>query len=307
MRGLLIVALLMGAPAAAQDRMTQAQCAQSFDVATALIGVSVDNTDAVLGANGWCVVTGLEFDMDSSTSARIEMLRWRASDIGRFINDGLPPRMIEVEGRGFGVVPTTGDAVFDYLLQLQMRQARMAFGASVRWDGVQNAVTIDTAYLEFNPTNRIEVTARIEGANLRDLASIQTSIGSVALRNLTLKSTFDGWFESYAAMLIGQVLLEDGEATPQAQVTTLKRQAIEFIPELPVGFVPPPSRTALGAFINALPMPRGTLQMQLSAEPAIGGARTALILREAPLAQTIETLLDGVSVLVTWTPSGSPK
>lgn len=307
MRGLLIAALLMGAPADAQDRMSQAQCVQSFDAVVALIGMPVNNTDAVLDADGWCLLTGLEFDIDPNTGARIETLRWRASDIGRFINDGLPPRMIEVEGRGLGVVATTGDAVLDYLIQLQMRQSKMAFGTTARWDGVQNAVTIDTAYLAFNPTNRIDVTARIEGANLTDRASMQTSIGSVALRNLTFESTFDGWFESYAAMAVGQALLEDGEATPPAQVATLKRQATEYISELPASAMPPPSRAALGAFINALPTPRGTLQMQLSADPAIGAARTALILREAPLTQTVETLLNGVNVLVTWTPSGPSK
>ncbi|MCF2870059.1 hypothetical protein L0664_03175 [Octadecabacter sp. G9-8] len=310
MKHWIIAALLLASPAAAQDRMTPAQCTGSLSAVTAMADLPATLGTAQVDDEGWCRLSDVEVPIDDVSGLRIGHLRWRASDIARFIEGGLPPRTIDIEGVDFGMTARTGDPVFDYLLGLQMRQAQMSFGASLRWDGVQNAVTINNAYFEFDATNRIEATARIEGVNLSDMAAIQTSLGTAGLRSLTMKSQFDGWFETYVAMIVGNMVLAEGDGTPEAQVAARKRQAIEFMNDLPDSFMPTPSRSALAGFINGLPTPRGTAQLQISANPTIGAvraARLAAIPRDADLAQLVEMALDGVTALFTWTPAGQAK
>jgi 5,10-methylenetetrahydrofolate reductase len=121
---------------------------------------------------------------------------------------------------------------------------------------------------------------------------------------------FDGWFETYAAMAIGNMVLTSGDQTPEAQVAARKRQAIDFINTLPDTFMPVTSRTALSAFVTALPSPRGTAQLQLSADPTLSAARMARIAatpRGANITQLVETSLEGATALFTWTPAGASR
>lgn len=301
-RAFLAAALILAAQTAtAQDRMTSQTCTQSFDTVAALLDTSMTAPPVQLADDGWCDIRDLKVAIDPSTTVRIGSLRWRASDIARLIAEGLPPRSLELVGQDVGVVPDTGDAVFDYLLGLQMAQTQMSFGATVRWDGVQNAVLLDGAYLQFDDQNRIDMSARIEGINLTDTSTIQTSLGTMGLRDLTVKSEFVGWFEQYLAMTLGPMILTDAATPPDVQVLTLRRQAIEFMASLPPDFMPTPSDDALAEFIRALPTPRGSAQVQLSAQPPIGVARFA------PLAfgsstGAVADVLDGVTVLFLWTP-----
>jgi len=196
------------------------------------------------------------------------------------------------------------------LLGIQMRQSQINFGLSARWDGVQNAVIIDNGHFEFDPTNRIDVTARINGIDLSDMAAIQTSAGTAGLRDLTIKSQFDGWSEAYLLTVVGVAVLESNGEPPDAQVATLKRQATDFIDEMPDDFMPEGSRLSLGGFINSFPSPRGAAQLQLSAEPTLGAARAgrfATLPADMTVADFVQAGLDGITVLFTWDPSeGTP-
>ncbi|MDG1408435.1 MAG: hypothetical protein P8Q50_11590 [Octadecabacter sp.] len=314
MKDIAACVLLLAAPfasgAAAQDRMSEVQCSGSFDAIAALVEIPNALPTPTVDEAGWCLITDMVVPTSSNSGIRIGALRWRASDMQRFIEDGLPPRALDIEGTGLGVTVQTGDDVFDYLLGLQMDQSQMAFGASLRWDGVQNTVTLGSSYLEFNDTNRIEATARLEGANLTDLASMQTSLGTAGLRNLMIKSEFDGWFETHAVVMLGNILLKSGEGAPQAQVDALKGQVIDVINTLPDVFMPQNSRAALSAFVESLPSPRGSAQLQLRADPTLGAVRLgrfASLWRDATATALVETGLDGVGVQFTWTATEGAK
>ena len=169
----IIVALLaLASPAIAQDRMTDDQCGASWGVVEQMMGVTDTGLQFQADAQGWCLIEDAAFDMSDQQQIRIAELRWRATDIARFINDGLPPRAFEVVGKGFGMSVQTGDPVFDYLFGLQASVAQSGFGLSVRWDGVQNVVFIDDAYFDFFPENRIEATGMVDGVNLGDLLDL---------------------------------------------------------------------------------------------------------------------------------------
>lgn len=308
MKGWLIAATLaFGSPATAQDRMTAEQCTQSWAALETLMATPETGVTFVPDNEGWCLLENGSINQDNQQSYRLASLRWRASGIDRLIEDGLPPRSLDVIGNGLSIVPQTNDPVFDYLLGVQSTNAAAGFGLSVRWDGVQNAVLLDEAYFDFAPGNRIEITARIDGVDLSDTAAMQSSIGSMGLRDLSLQSDFDGWFETHVALSLGsEVLLGNGIA-PEAQVAALKDQAVQFFTQIPATIMPDASRDALSAFVQSLPHPRGTLRMQLSANPPLGAARMApfALMSDAPSPQQIVDLgLNGVALLFTWTPTG---
>ena len=310
MKHALFAALLMATPVAAQDRMTAAQCNDSWAVLEALNGRAISDAAIMPNNEGWCEITDGVFGIDRATRMQIGSLRWRASDIDRFIEDQLPPRALEIRGQGFGLVPETGDPVYDYLLGIQSARDEAAFGLSVRWDGVQNAVFIDDAFVDFSPNNRIEATARIDGINLTDQTTTQMSLGSMGLRDLSIKSDFAGWFEAYVAFGLGAAVLSSGEVSPDVQVADLQRQAVQFIDGLPDANMSQASRSALSEFIIALPSPRGRVQMQLNAAPPLGAVRmaTLAVLPEPPTPEKIVELgLAGVTLLFTWAPTGGSQ
>lgn len=302
----LAAVFLLSSPATAQERMTPAQCTGSWAALEAHMGAPVGDAGVVADDEGWCLILDGTFDINDDTSFRLASLRWRASDVDRFIEYGLPPRTIEIVGKGIGVVSQSGDLVFDYLFGLQNAQPRAGFGLTVRWDGVQNAVLVDTAYVDLFAGNRIEATARLDGVNLTDRTTMQMSVGTMGLRDLSITSEFAGWFEAYIAMPLGTMLLDSDAGAPDAQVEALKAQAIEAVGQIPDTIMPQTARDALSAFVTSLPHPRGKAQLQISADPSLGAARLAqfAMLPDPPSTeQIVEPALNGVSVLFTWSPA----
>ncbi|MCF2904506.1 hypothetical protein L0666_05865 [Octadecabacter sp. CECT 8868] len=308
MKQLFLVGLLaFSTPTYAQERMSSEECLLSVEAVETLLGLPVSGVHAEADDEGWCAVQDLILKTDPRQSVRIDTLRWRAGGIERLLDDGLPPRSIEMVGEGFAVVPQTGDAVMDYLIGLQTSVAESGFGFLVRWDGVQNTLMIEDLYVDIYEGNRIEASARIDNIDLTDSQTIQASVGSMGLSDLLITSDFDGWFETFAAMALGAALLDSDGPSPERQVASLKTQAGEFLAEIPDTVLPDASEQALVEFIHALPQPRGTLRFQLDADPPIGAARMAplaLLGGEPTQQQIIDLGLEGVDLFVTWTPTG---
>ncbi len=307
---LLAATLMMASTAHAQNRMSTQECVASWSAIEQMIGTPETDVEFVADDEGWCVIEDARFPISQYQMIRLESLKWRAADIERFIDEGLPPRSFEIVGEGFGMSATTGDPVYDYLFALQSTLPEAGFGLSVRWDGVQNAVEIDEAYFDFFMDNRVELSARVEGVDLTDMETIQTSVGTMGLRDLLVTSEFSGWFETHVALSLGPVLLDSDGPPPQAQVEALRDQAIDIISQIPDTIVPVNSREALSEFIQALPQPRGTARLQLSADPPLGAARMlpfALLPTDPTIDQIIELGLDGVALLFLWTPTGDAQ
>lgn len=304
----LATTLMLSTSASAQDRMTTDDCVASLAVVEQMIGGPVTGVEFVADDEGWCAIENARFAIVPQQVIGLETLRWRASDIARFIEDGLPPRSFEIVGKGFDISATTGVAIIDYLVTLKPTTLPgSGFGLSVRWDGVQKAVQIDEAYFDFSTDNRIELSARVEGVDLTDLESTQASVATMGLRDLLVTSQFNGWFETHVAMILGLLILDADGAEPQEQVAAYKDQAIDIISQLPETIVPLNSQDALTAFVQTLPQPRGTLRLQLSADPTLGAARMApfaLLPQEPTIDQIVELGLGGVALLFSWNPTG---
>ena len=304
---LALPAIALASPSVAQDRMTLETCTQSLAAVEALAGLPDSTVEITANDEGWCLIENRTVMLDGVQGYTLASLRWRASGVNRLIDDGLPPSSFEVIGEGLSISPNTGDPVLDYLMGLQSAAEQTGFGLSVRWDGVQNAVFVDEAYFDFNPDNRIEFTARIDDVDLTDIATIQSSVGSMGLRDFSMKADFAGWFESFVALPLGTQLLEREGTDPAAQVTQLQEQSLTFLEEVPVAILPQASRDNLAAFIQSLPTPRGELRLQLSASPTLSAARMApfaLMPSEPSMEQIVDLGLEGVTLLFTWTPMG---
>jgi hypothetical protein len=221
------------------------------------------------------------------------------------VNDGLPPRTLEIEAAGIAILPQTGDAVLDYVFGVQSLGSPLGLRLSARWDGVQNSVIIDMAEVTFDAENRIAVTARIDGVNLTDRAMMQASADTAGLSELTVRSTFAGWFEEVALMPLAAGLLRADGTPPEGQVEALKLQAVALLDKMPADVLPSPSRDALAAFVQTLPTPRGSAQLQINARPAFGAERALPFAAAQGLPEA--EALEGLSVLFTWAPKEPAK
>jgi len=300
----IVMAFCVATPAFAQDRMDLDECAQSWAALFSLTNLPPTTISADVDPSGWCVIENATLDANARLNLQVDSLRWRASEIERFLDDGLPPRSIEIYGEGVRTQPKTGDPVYDYLLGLQKSGQQMGFGISARWDGVQNAVYLDEGYITFDDTNKIEATGQLDGVDLTDMESFQSSIANMGLRSLQLKTTFDGWFETILALPIGVGILTDPALAPEDQVIAVKDRTIEFTSDLPDQILPDVAKEALAEFVTDLPNPRGELQVQLQADPVIGADQIGLfqLAKDAQTrAEMIPQVLDGLRVLVTWT------
>ena len=304
MRGLICaLALTLASPVAAQDRMTPDLCNRSVAALASMAETAAgDVPPANVDTAGWCVIEGAILPIDSATTLKLDRLRWRAGDLARFVNDGLPPRSLEVEARGIHVVPQTGDPVFDYLLGVQMAQGGIDLSAGLRWDGVQRTLMVDQLSVDLGDAGSVAVSARVDGVDLTDRGTIQTSAGSAGLRTLSLTATFAGWFEAYALLPLGTNLLDSAGPPPAEQVAALIRITTGLVNALPGTTVNASSKAALIAFLETLPTPRGQLRVQVAAEPGLGAARLAPLVVQGAGADILDRLLEGVTISANWTP-----
>lgn len=299
-----MVAGLLAGPAVAQDRMTAQECTDSWQTLASDISQVATAIPVSVDADGWCRIEDQTIALQPRNALRAEVVRWRASDIARFVDQGLPPRSLDVDITGVSISAKTGDPVFDYLFALQASRSNLALGLSVRWDGVQNTVTVDKAYIEFDATNRVGMTARIDNIDLTNLVSMQASAGAAGLSELSATVDFDGWFETHAALALGTALLQSGDVAPEAQVESLKTMAIDFVTQLPDATMQETSKTDVIAFVSTLPQPRGQLQIDAAASPPFGAARAlpfAMIGDAGSIKGALEAALDGVNIRVAWT------
>lgn len=303
-----VLALFCASPLAAQDRMTPEQCVASWNALLDIAPMFAQADEVISDRDGWCQISGPRIDLETRTSAKAERIRWRATDIARFIENGLPPRGLEVRITDLRMVPQIGDPVMDYLLELQSIGGGMDVAFSVRWDGLQKAILVDQASVVFSDGNDLSLTARLDGVDLTDVATMQTSIGSAGLSDFSARANFDGWFEVLLALPLGTILLDQSAAEPPAaQVEDWKMRGQDFVAGLPDEVLAPASREALTAFFGVMPSPRGTLRVQFSSDPPYGSARAVPLMAMSPDTEAedvLATLLDGVDLLFTWTPEG---
>ena len=301
---------LCAMPALAQDRLTQEQCAASLDPVFNVLPTDTPSDAArdlvTLDPDGWCSLRDAKLAVLPDATLYIGDLRWRGSDFDRFIEDTLPPRALEVEGRDISFLITTGVPAIDYLNAIQAVGSGFDFGIDLRWDGLQDALLVNDVYVDIDGTNSIKGSARIDGVDLTDMDAILRSQTTFGLTNLSITSSFDGWFERTIAPQVAMLLLMESDVAPERQVAALQAQAIASIETLLEEFITQNSRDAVVAFIAALPTPRGDAALQLSAQPPLGMDRLAPLFVTSVgdgLPAVLDSIMGQSTIVFTWSPT----
>lgn len=289
-------------PVAAQDRMSLEICRDSLSALVDQAGLNLIETEASLSADGWCVIEEGAIEIDQVSWLKIGRLQWRAADMERFTELGLPPRSLEVLGQGISFVPSVQDPIFSYIFEAQSHLNAVDIGLDLRWDGLQKTLRIEDAFIEFDAYNRFALAARIADLDITDQASLTASIGTAGLQDLSLRANFEGWFEAYLLTALAPMLLNYGAVPPGDQVAALQDQATAAITALPETMMSAPSRAALEGFLRALPTPEGQLQIQVTANPPVELPGLAPLFNADADRGTnaLETALGGTNVSVIW-------
>ena len=311
MRALAAAFLAIGltGPAAAQDRMSTDTCAASWTLLSDAAAWSdeVIRHDAPRATDdGWCGIADLRWTGAFALEVQLIDLRWRLGDPARLIEEGLPPRSIEVKVGRVATWPDIGNAVRNYAYRLQGPQFEGSAALRLQWDGVAKALTLQDLSLDFGDLGALKLSARASGVDLSDREAMMRSTASVALETVTLEVTANGFPERYLAVPLAEALLDPEGPPPEAQVARLIASAKARLADLDESLLPPRSRTALEAALDSLPRPRGTLRVQMQAqEPLPIGKIVASALAMPPQDAVSDMLVGHLEQLrlgVNWSP-----
>lgn len=286
----------------------QGQCSAVWAKANALL-VGVTTHDASRPAlvrqtaDGGCRTSGLRFEPDSAFSITVDSLRWRGGGMDRFVEDGLPPMSLDMTLEGVRFLPRMPTPSLRYLTEIQSRGSKIDASLSAVWDQSTNELRLNSVRINLPSDDYILIEATVEGVDLTSRQTIETSMGRFAVTSQRLVVRSERAFQTYALVPLGSVLLKNSE-NPQAKVDVLKKEARDWIAQIPSTPLKPGTKQALLSLIDDMPEPSGILVIDQVANPGIGPARfLPLALSGMPdqgVPALIEALLDGVEISITY-------
>ena len=269
MRALAVLAAIwLAAPAAAG-------CTEQWDRLGALL-TDTGLIEAPLAAAPVTAADGCRLETPfvplERMTLKAELLRWSGEGLERFEQDGLPPVSIRVALTGARVVPDLGDPVMSYIFDLQgtARTSDVFFDAA--WDADANSLWIERATVVFPSGDHVRLRATVAGVDLSDQGALMASLQSFAVTSAEADVRSHGLFEQYLLMPLGLALL-DRDSDPAMQVADLKTRAIAWIDALPGAVFPEKSRAELKQLVGEMPTPKGTLSIEMTADPGLGPVR----------------------------------
>lgn len=177
---------------------------------------------------------------------------------------------------------------------------RAGAGVRVSFDmtGKAGVVRLNSLVIRMDGRNEVAVTARIAGVpEVWPVDAVAAS--AIRVQALDVEMVFDGMFEAVALMPLGTALLDlTREAEPQ--VEALREMAAMFLAGF-AGTAQAENAAQVRAFAEALPQPRGTLEI------GIGGAGLAMIQLLPFVTGTVTPayvtrVADAAALDVFWTP-----
>ncbi len=262
----LIAALCLWSSAALAQDITPAQCRASVEPLEDALGVSIPSP--TVDALGRCTSLAAVFFENETMSLRADRVYWRLAEVERWTEDRLPPTWIELSAEGIWPENKTGDAVLDYLLNVQNKRTGIFAELVLDWDEDTEELAFEAAFLDFGPLGHIEASAKLIGTNLSDQSSIQLSALTAALSEFDLKIETTGLFESYALVPLGTLVLR-GEADPARAAAIIKSHRIDDIREFDRPSIDQPSKDALVALVEEMPNPNGVFDLSLRANEGL--------------------------------------
>jgi len=297
----LLLALMLCAGQISAQEMTVETCKATAAAVFEFAGLEVGSP--TLASDGDCLLLDQVVFDDDTLLFRVDQLRWSASDVGRFLDEGLPPTALNVEFDGLRPVIETGDVVLDYIMAVQRNRGGIDGTLDLVWDQAADALMLNQFDLNFGSLGHVKVSGQIDHVNLQDIGALQTSFGSAGVTRLAAEVRTTGLFEEYLLVSLGHIVLRD-EADPARATAIIKNHTIAAIKDIQSEALAADSKEALVAVVETLPNPNGTLRLSATSEAGLGMAQvtpTFVFGVPANADNALEYLPD-LKLSVDWTP-----
>ncbi|WP_377507142.1 hypothetical protein [Octadecabacter sp. R77987] len=291
---LITAALLAGTQAGAFGRMSMSDCSESWEAFNLLMNEG-DTTDRRLGASvrvtpqGWCAVRGSDPVFGES---RFDDMTWRAEDIARFINEGIPPLALEFAVTGLDPDELEGGVV-------NTARPSLRLWAVLRQLPNSGQVIVERAEFGSDAGDLIAGSMVFERVFLSSKSMMQVSMGSVAFKAGLFEMTLSGEHENPFGF--------GGDMAMRGSPDAQRAAAFDLISQLPDGFVDDASRAEITGFAGELPRPKGRLELSLDSEAGFGLMQVG-VFAAMEWVDTVENgglavLLDGMTLGADWSPA----
>ena len=247
--------LALSSAALAQTPVSKDAC---LPFAKTLPATVTYGTVAVVGTDG-CVFERVVVPFSTRMQVSIGRLTVQRLDLAGGAVDKVPPSLrLEAHGLHFG--PRTGNALIDYIGQIQSRP--MDAVLDYAFDPASATLRFAEIGVDGRAVGHLKLSAEIVGF---DPDAVTTPgvppIGKAALKSLRLHFENLGFFESFVAVPIASALLQD-EADPAARMDAIKAQVRAVLPVV-LANADPATIAALGDFVSAFPHPDKTLDLTI--------------------------------------------
>jgi hypothetical protein len=288
-----VVLATLAGPVGAETVPEPARCADLEAVVEAATGLEL-TAPAAASPDGWCVLDGARSALgDVRVSA--ENLRLR----GAALDDGLVA--LEIEAAGLRVAPALNNRDMPEWVRDLLRLQSAEFRLALRRDEVGDRLLVERVQLVLSGGGELHLSGEVAGAELA-MASLMTG----RLTRLQVEWQNDGRTLRPVMEALGAKVQPGIEGTEA--VLAARSVLQDLIAALPADSLPDDGRTALDAFVAALPQGRGRLVLDLASDNGIGAAQLGLVaLSDDPTgAATLERVFAATKVTARWTPGLAP-
>lgn len=274
--------------------------------------------------DGFCVIRDIQLPLwGHSTIAPYyfaSVLRWQAdwADASR----PMPPNRLLIEAPRVGISYGGQGDMPDELGQMLRYQAGLItdlypneFRLDLAFDPQTDRLEIRQLAAQTAFANRVELSATLRNA---DLDGVLNGDGTalppldkltlIGIEQAKLTATNNGFFESTAMNWLSLIYPQSGLGdTPEAAVTAAQQLAHDHLAAVPDSLIGPDGKAALGALIDSIPHPLGTLRLHLDAPNGIEPSRiaTTLMLVKNPSWDSFGAVIGDAKLSAEWVPAAT--
>lgn len=289
------LAIALASPAFGFERMSRAQCQDSFVAfSDLLVGVGAEVDLAVpvprVTVDGWC-----QLDWRELVDERFDRLEWRMEGVEDLVREGIPPLALGVRIEGLEPDEMQGG--------VSTARPPLTLEATFRQVPDAGQLIVERAELSNSAGDVLAFSGVFERVFLSSEAMMQVSMGSAAFKTGIFEMILSGRHENPFGFDVDVEM----RGNPQAQ----REAAFNLISKLPEGAVSDSSRAELTAFAGDLPRPKGGLEIAVVSERGLGFMQLGMsvylsaerLLSEDGDSEALDILFDGLTIDVDWTPS----
>jgi len=298
-REVLVLLALVAAPAAAQEDRCQAEWDRIGGLLAQQFGARI-GAERVIADGRDCVAMSVTQPGRDRAVPSAREVRWQAMGEDAFA--GVLPERISLQAFKLAMVPVFDHSpALSWVYKVQSLRTGVDLALDITLDVEAGVIDLKRLRLDFVGDNRIELEARLVGADLSDARALQDNAGEMALHSTRLRLESHGLFESLVLPTLGPVLFDTAE-DPEAELARLQALAAGWLARLPGDLLAGESRDALVRLVGTLPHPNGVLEIRMEADPPLG-ARRGLDLEMDPgfdPVRDVARLVEGVALDVTY-------